>query len=83
MEKNLKYLYFKSKRRGTIELDLTLGYIADTYLGNMNKEDQYLFSQLIDVDDKTLMQWLFYNQPVPPQYDNHIWQLVKKYKKSK
>ncbi len=79
MDNNLKHLYFKAKRRGTLELDLALGYVADNYLPHLSKEDIELFANLLEVDDKILMQWLFYNEPIPLQYDNHIWQLVKKY----
>ena len=82
MDDNLKQLYFKAKRRGTIELDLVLGYIADNYLATMSEENVNLFSSLLDVDDKLLMQWIFYNQPVPQQYNNYIWQLIKKYNKT-
>ena len=82
MDNKLKHLYFKAKRRGTIELDLVLGYIADNYLATMSEENVNLFAQLLEVDDKLLMQWIFYNQPLPLQYDNYIWQLVKKYKQT-
>ncbi len=82
MDNHLKHLYFKAKRRGTIELDLVLGYIADNHLLTMSEEHINMFAKLLEVDDKLLMQWIFYNQPVPQEYNNYIWQLVKKYNKT-
>lgn len=72
-----KRLYFKAKRRGMIELDLVLGFVADHYLNSFNDEELALFSNLLDTEDNILYQWLFQNKEIPLQYQANIWPLVK------
>ncbi|MGV3278088.1 succinate dehydrogenase assembly factor 2 [Rickettsiales bacterium LUAb2] len=78
----LKKLYVKAKRRGMIELDLVLGFIADNYLTTMNKTELDIFTELLNTDDDILYKWLMGKEEVPLKFNN-IWNIIKQYKLSR
>lgn len=70
----LKKLYLKAKRRGTLELDLVLGYIADNFLHTMNNTELKSFENLLNEDEALIMKWINKQEDYPDEYKKiFIW----------
>ena len=65
-------LHFRAWHRGTRELDLILGRFADQYLWDLNSHELNFFSQLLDVHDPDLYDWITEKAPIPKEYQHHI-----------
>ncbi|MDR0483742.1 MAG: succinate dehydrogenase assembly factor 2 [Alphaproteobacteria bacterium] len=76
---NLKPLYVRAKRRGLIELDLLLGYVADKYLLTMNEAQVERFKTLLSQEDSHIFKWVMGKEPIPKEFDNDIWEMVKSF----
>ncbi|MDR2008686.1 MAG: succinate dehydrogenase assembly factor 2 [Alphaproteobacteria bacterium] len=79
---NLKPLYVRAKRRGLIELDILLGYVADKYLLSMSAEQVERFRILLLQEDSNIFKWIMDKEPVPKEFDNDIWEMVKSFDSS-
>ena len=77
---NLKPLYVRAKRRGLKELDIVLGFVADTYLLNMKDEQIVQFKEFLSQEDSDLFKWIMSTDPIPKHLDNEIWAMVKSFK---
>ena len=75
----LKQIEVRAKRRAMKELDLIMSFVVDNYLDAMTLEQLNRFIHLLDADDALIYKWLFNQAPLPSDYDNDIWQMLKKY----
>ncbi|MCL2567073.1 MAG: succinate dehydrogenase assembly factor 2 [Alphaproteobacteria bacterium] len=78
---NLKPIYVRAKRRGLIELDILLGYVADKYLLSMSAEQVERFKILLQQEDSNIFKWIMGKEPIPAELDNDIWKMVKSFDK--
>lgn len=58
-------LKFRAWHRGIKEMDLILGNFADTALAAMGEAELLEFSELLEVNDRDLIQW-FTGEVEPP-----------------
>lgn len=76
----LKHLYIRAKRRGLKELDIVLGFVADTYLAKMSENQIAQFKELLSQEDSNIFKWLMNKEPLPPHLDNEVWKMVLSFK---
>lgn len=72
----IKKLYLQAKRRGTLELDLVLGYIADNFLNNMNKVELKTFENLLNEDEALIIKWINKVEDYPAEYSKIFSQIA-------
>jgi succinate dehydrogenase flavin-adding protein (antitoxin of CptAB toxin-antitoxin module) len=80
MDNYQKSIYVKAKRRGMVELDFVIGFVADNYLTKMQPHELKLFDEFLDLSDELLYKCLMGSEVIPIKY-KPIWDLVKGYKK--
>ncbi len=76
LSQELKAIYIRAKRRGMKELDILLGFVADTYLQSMTQEQINRFNLLLAEDDKTILNWLSGKEKLPEIMQNDIWNML-------
>lgn len=75
-------LVFRSKHRGTKEMDLMLGRFADGHLAGMDLAQLALYAELLQESDPDLYNWLTGREAVPERCRNEVMGLlVSFYKK--
>ncbi len=67
-----KRLRFRSRHRGTKELDLLLGGFADERLKTMTEAELDRFEALLELPEPVLSAWLMGQGVPPPEYDNEV-----------
>ncbi len=67
-----KRLRFRSRHRGTKELDLLLGGFADERLETMTEAELDRFEALLELPEPVLSAWLVGGRAPPPEYDNEV-----------
>src|SRR3546814_9859051 len=79
-ETRLKRLQYRSNYTGTKETDTILGRFAAAYLGALEPHllDQY--EALIENSDPDLYMWISGRKPVPPEWDNDVMDLLKRFR---
>lgn len=63
-----KKLYFRSRFRGTKELDIIIGRFAEKHVKSMAEDELTIFENLIALDEISLANYLIYNHPAPQKY---------------
>ncbi len=80
MDSNLyKKAYFLS-RRGLQELDLVFTPFVEVRFSKLNQEDKVSFLELLENNDRDLMDWIINEKPTPREFNNIVIQ-VKDYLK--
>ena len=64
-ETRRKRLLFRSRHRGTKEMDILLGGFAEANLARFSAEELDQFERLLEVADDDLYGWVMGRQPVP------------------
>lgn len=59
-------------RRGVLELDVLFERFFSQAYDTLNLDEQSLFAQLLEKPDPILQQWLIYQAPVDPEFENLI-----------
>lgn len=75
-----KRLRFLSRRRGTKESDLILGGFADRHVDDLSAAQIDRFEALLDCNDPDLMAWVTGAEPVPPEHDHDVMDLLLDFK---
>ena len=75
----MRRLVLRSGRRGLRELDLVLGQFAERHLRRLPPESFALYEQLLDEDDKCILDWMTGAQPCPEKYQELIVRVVDAY----
>ena len=78
-EVRMKRMILRSGRRGMRELDLVLGQFAERRLRRLSPESLALYEQLLDEEDKCILDWMIGAQPCPEKYDELIARVVDAY----
>lgn len=68
----LKRLYFRSRHRGTKELDALLGRFAERYLGSLTAAELDQYEALLAESDPDLFNWITGSMPPPSAYDTGV-----------
>ena len=77
-ETRLKQLHFRAWHRGTREADFMLGGFFDSRRESWSDEDLDWFERLLEVDDVDVMAWAIGTQPVPPDFEGKMMDLMQK-----
>ena len=56
-------------RRGVLELDVIFERFFDQAYDALSAEEQLLFAELLEKPDPILQQWLIYQTPVDPAFE--------------
>lgn len=75
-----KRLRFRSRHRGTREMDLLLGRFADRHLAGLSERQLADYEALLEVGDPDLYGWIAGKAAVPSRYDTAVLQLIKDFK---
>lgn len=75
----LRRLSLRSGRRGLRELDLVLGQFAERHLRRLSPESLVLYEQLLDEDDKCVLDWMTGSPRCPEKYAELIERIVVEY----
>lgn len=78
-EIRMRRMILRSGRRGMRELDLVLGQFAERRLRRLPPESLELYEQLLDEEDKCILDWMIGAQPCPENYDELVAQVVDAY----
>lgn len=68
----VKRLKFRSRHRGTKELDLVLGAFAERHLDAMSADEVALYEAILEANETELWRWLSGRVPVPREHDNPV-----------
>ena len=72
LELRRRRLKYRSKHRGTKELDLLLGVFAERQLDVMSERELDLYEAILDADEVEIYGWLVGREAPPPAYDNDV-----------
>ncbi|MFQ5773618.1 MAG: succinate dehydrogenase assembly factor 2 [Kiloniellaceae bacterium] len=72
LEIRRKRLRFRSRHRGTKELDLLLGGFAERELDAMSEEQLDRYETLLDLPEPVIHAWLTGRSAPPPDFDHDV-----------
>jgi antitoxin CptB len=72
-------LRFRCWHRGTKELDLLMGPFADSFLEEMSVAQLGQLEDLLTKPDLDLYNWIVGREPVPPNAESDVLQLIIKF----
>jgi len=70
-----KRLLFRSRHRGSREMDLLLGRFAERHLPTFSERQLDLFEQILDIGDPDLYAWLAGRGTPPPALMHDVMRL--------
>jgi len=68
----VKRLKYRSKHRGTKELDILLGRFAEQHLDHMTPAEIERYEAILEANEHDIYHWLAGKRPVPPEHDNAV-----------
>ena len=71
-----KRLLYRSRYRGTREMDFLLGGFAERYLDRFDDGQLTRFGTLLELADSDLYNWIAGREPVPAEYDSDVMKLL-------
>ena len=82
--KNIDYLkkkiLYRSKHRGTKEMDLLLSNFVKKYVNFLNEIELYELESLLNTDDEVLYKWYLNNEKTTSIPENSITKKLKEFK---
>lgn len=72
----VKRLKYRSRHRGTKELDLLLGRFASLHLDAMTPAEIELYEAILEANEHDIYHWLTGQKPVPPEHDNAVMERI-------
>ena len=75
-----KQIIYRSKHRGSKEMDMILGQFVKKYINLLNINDLVDLDSILNIEDEILYHWYFYkinNNLIP---DNKVSELLKIFK---
>jgi antitoxin CptB len=75
----LKRLRYRSRHRGSKELDVILGGFADAYLDRLSDADLDAYEALMSCDDPVIYDWIMGHAPPPREFDTSLMKRLKAY----
>lgn len=76
----LKRVKFRAWHRGFREADLILGPFADKHASSLTPEQLDAFEALLEQPDQDLYEWIVERTPTPPEHDDEIMQMIKRFR---
>ena len=80
LEIRRKRLGFRSRHRGTKELDLLVGAFAARHLAAMSARELHLFEALLDLPEPVVYAWLIGRAAPDPAHDHAVTRLLLNFK---
>ena len=80
LEMRRRRLKYRSKHRGTKELDLLLGVFAERQLEAMGGRELELYEAILEADEVDIYAWLVGRDAVPRAHDNDVMSILKNFK---
>lgn len=77
-----KRLVYRSRHRGTKELDILVGAFAERHLAEMDGGQLDRFEALLELPEPLLYDWLLGKSAPPPEYDHDVTRLFLNFKYS-
>ena len=77
-----KRLVYRSRHRGTKELDLLVGAFAERHLAEMDAGQLDRFEALLELPEPLLYDWLLGRSAPPPEFDHDVTKLFLQFKYS-
>jgi len=74
-----KQIIYRSKHRGTKEMDILLGKFVEKNIAKLDEEDLIKLNEIMSLDDELLHQWYFNNIDNNKIFNNKISQKLKKF----
>lgn len=71
-----KRLLFRSRHRGTKELDLIIGSFAERYIESFDGGQLDRFEVLLDIPEPVIYDWLVGQGAPPPDLSNDVLELL-------
>lgn len=68
----IRRLKFRSWHRGIKEMDLILGYFADTVLETLSPAELDQYETLIEAEDTSLYNWVTGREATPAEFDTEL-----------
>lgn len=78
-EERRKRLVHRSRYRGVKESDLLFGHFAATYLPLLNDDQLDRYEALLGESDQDILAWIYGRVPVPPQHDNEVFAMLRRF----
>ena len=75
-----KRLVYRSRHRGTKELDLLVGSFAERHLAEMDASQLDRFEDLLELPEPLLYDWLVGRSAPPPAFDHDVTRLLLQFK---
>ena len=74
-----KQIIYRSRHRGTKEMDILLGKFVEKNIAKLDEEDLINLNEIMSLDDELLYQWYFNNIDNNKIFNNKISQKLKKF----
>jgi len=74
-----KKIIYRSRHRGTKEMDILLGKFVEKNIAKLDEEDLINLNEIMSLDDELLYQWYFNNIDNNKIFNNKISQKLKKF----
>ena len=75
-----KKILYRSKHRGTKEMDLLLSNFVKKYVNFLNEIELYELETLLNIDDEVLYKWYLNNESTTLVPENSITKKLKEFK---
>ena len=76
-------LRFRSWHRGTREIDLLMGSFIDAHVADFTSEQLDQYEAILTLNDPDLYNWMTGAEPVPPEHDSEVMQLLRAHRYAK
>ena len=80
LETRRKKLSYRSRHRGTKEMDVLLGGFADHHLDGFSASQLDRFEALLQNSDPDLYGWITGRDAVPPDHDHDVMRLLRDFR---
>ena len=75
-----KKILYRSKHRGTKEMDLLLSNFVKKYVNSLNESELCELELLLNIDDEVLYKWYLNNEKTTSIPENSITKKLKEFK---
>ncbi len=82
LTKRRRRLAYRANHRGIKEMDIILGRFGDQYLATMRGDELDQFENLMEQNDRDLLQWFTAEKNTPVEFDNELFKKILEYAKS-
>ena len=80
LEVRRKRLAYRSRHRGTKELDILVGAFAERHVAGLDAEQLGRFEALLELPEPLLYDWLIGKSLPPPEHDHDVTRLFLQFK---